>query len=500
MDPGQLRARRTLKRMGQGMVGIALLLLLAVLVNTLRKGSRQLDVKPAPKAAVDARAAATRLAAAIRARTIASPSDPRANADQFRALHEHLQRAYPKVHATLSREVIGGTSLLYTWRGSAAKGGAKPIALMAHQDVVPVAAGTRARWSAPPFGGVIKDGFVWGRGAWDNKCNLIAQLEAVEALLAKGFTPRRTIYFVFGADEEIGGLRGAAAIGKLLASRGVRLAWVLDEGLLITSGVLAGLDKPAALIGIAEKGYLSLVLRVEGKPGHSSMPPVEGSAIARLTAALARLARHPMPAKLGGVMKLTLETVAPEMAFGNRLVLSNLWMFSPLVRSMMTAKSSTNAALRTTTAMTVLRAGNKDNVVPGVAEATVNFRLLPGDTKDAVVAHVRRVVADASVKIRALPFASEPSKVSSPTSAPYKLVERTVRELFADVIVAPGLTVGATDSRHLSAIAESVLRFSPVRAKREDLPRFHGTDERISVQNLGELIQFYRRLIEQGAK
>ena len=225
------------------LLGGALLLLAAALaLNTLRQGSRQIDVAPAPPLAVDEKAVAEKLAALIRLRTVSSATDPTSNAEEFRALHEQLQQRFPNAHAAMKREVVGGLSLLYTWEGRDPK--APPILLMAHQDVVPIAPGTDARWQADPFGGLVKDGFVWGRGAWDDKGNIVAQLEAVEMLAASGFRPRQTVYLAFGADEEVGGQRGAVAIAALLKARGVRLDFVLDEGLLITEGVMPGLARP----------------------------------------------------------------------------------------------------------------------------------------------------------------------------------------------------------------------------------------------------------------
>ena len=240
--------------------------------------------RPAPEAV----AVAERLGGAIRFQTIASRDDPDANAAEFRKLHDYLQQRYPKAHAALKRELVGGYSLLYTWPGTDAA--AKPILLLAHQDVVPVSPGTESKWEVPPFSGEVKGGYIWGRGSWDDKGNLIAQMEAVEMLVASGFKPRQTIYLAFGHDEEISGLRGAVEIAKLLQSRNVKLDFVLDEGLLITEGIMPGLQKPAALIGIAEKGFLSMVLKVPATPGHSSMPPPKGeSAIAMMSAALRRL-------------------------------------------------------------------------------------------------------------------------------------------------------------------------------------------------------------------
>lgn len=474
------------------------LLVAAVAVNTLRQGSRQIDVPPAPPLAVDGQGAGERLAASLRFRTISRYDDANLNADEFRKLHAFLEQRYPKAHAALRREVVGGLSLLYTWQGTDPQ--AKPIMLMAHQDVVPVAPGTEKDWQAQPWSGELKDGFVWGRGAWDDKANLISQLEAVEMLVASGFKPRQTVYLAFGADEEVGGLRGAKEIVRLLESRNVKLDYVLDEGLLITEGVMPGLSKPAALIGIAEKGYLSVVLRVPATPGHSSMPPPKGtSAIAMMSAALRRIEDEQLPAGIRGVAKEMFETIAPEMSGFGRVALTNLWLFGPVVQGQLEKGASTNAMMRTTTALTVFNAGNKDNVLPGQAEATVNFRLLPGDTKAAVMEHVRQKAGSDRFELMALPGAAEPSPVSPTQSASYQALNRTIREVFPGTLVAPGLMIGATDSRHFTGLSDHVYRFSPVRARPEDLPRFHGTNERISTANLAELIRFYHQLLRNTA-
>ncbi|MCZ7654134.1 MAG: M20/M25/M40 family metallo-hydrolase [Rhodocyclaceae bacterium] len=254
-----------LKKIVLTFAALIVVLLLAVAFNTLRHGSRQMEVPPVKAVALDANAAAQRLSVAVRLRTVSQDGKPNAGAEEFRKLHALLEQSFPRAHAVLERERVNELSLLYTWPGS--DPAAKPIMLMAHQDVVPVAAGTEKDWQADPFGGEIRDGFVWGRGSWDDKGNLLAIMEAVELLIAEGYKPRQTIYLAFGHDEELGGERGAKAIAALLQSRGVKLDFVTDEGLLITEGVLKGLDRPVALIGTAEKGYLMLRTRRERRAG-----------------------------------------------------------------------------------------------------------------------------------------------------------------------------------------------------------------------------------------
>jgi len=481
----------------------ALLVLAAIVVlagvlafNAFTVSSRQLQVTAIPRVAVDEAAAANRLAEAIRFQTISSAANPEQSADALRAMQAHLAASFPAFHAAAKRETVGGHSLLYTWQGT--DPALKPVALLAHQDVVPIAPGTEKDWQHPPFAGVVADGFVWGRGSWDDKGNLYSILEAAERLAQQGFRPRRTIYFAFGHDEEVAGQRGATAIAALLASRHVRLDFVLDEGLLITERILKGLDRPLALIGVAEKGYATLTLTAQATPGHSSMPPHD-TAIGLLSAALVQLETHRLPMRINSTVAAMLATVAPEMRGMDRVVLSNLWLLKPLLLHEFEKNGPSEANVRTTTALTIFKAGEQDNVLPGNAEATVNFRLLPGDTQASVTEHVRRTIDNERIAIAPFPGNTDPPPVTAADGPSYTALNRTIREVFPDVLVAPGLMVAATDSRHYAGIADNIFRFSPVRATSEDLKRFHGTNERLSVANYGDMIRFYRRLIENTA-
>ena len=489
-----------IKRIFLGLLTLLVLLAAGLTVNTLRQGSRQVQVPALAPLAIDNAALAEAMAAAVRAKTVTGLLDPTGVAAEYDALHAHLKARYPRVHATLQRELVGGHSLLFTWRG--AEPAAKPIALLAHQDVVPVAPGTEALWQKPPFAGLVEGGYVWGRGTLDNKSNLISQLEAVELLIKAGFKPRRTVYLVFGHDEEVGGGDGAVAIVALLKQRGVQLDFVLDEGLAVTEGILPGVKAPLALIGLAEKGALSLRLVAKAAPGHSSMPPAAAgaSAIGMLSAALVRLDNHPVPGGIRGVAGEMFAVVAPELPFSQRLPLSNLWLFRPVVEAMLGKGAATNAMIRSTTAMTLLTAGNKFNVLPGQAEAVINFRLLPGDTAASVTAHVRQAIADERIEIKPLDRPFEPSRISSASAPAFGLVERTVREVFPDAMVAPGLVLAATDARHFEAIADQVYRFMPIRFTSPDLARVHGTDERIAIAQLADMVRFYHRLLSQAAR
>lgn len=363
-----------------------LLLLTAILLfNTFRFRSRQVSVEPAHLVTINEKVAAERLAQALCFQTISSPEH--SHSAEFSRLHQYLSQAFPQCHATLERETVGEYSLLYTWKGNDA--GLKPLLLLAHLDVVPVEPATEKGWHAPPFEGRIADGYIWGRGALDDKASVVAILEAVEMLLNENFQLRRTIYLAFGHDEEVGGLNGAACIAALLQSRGVEPDLVLDEGGGMVDGGPLSLPGRVATIGIAEKGFVSLELSAESEGGHSSMPPPH-TAIGVLSAAITRLEAEQMPGNMDGVMRQMFEHLGPEMPFARRLVMANLWLFRPLVERQLARRPAANALLRTTTAATLIEGGVKDNILPARARAVVNFRIRPGDTIASVTDHVRR--------------------------------------------------------------------------------------------------------------
>ncbi|MCY1046853.1 M20 family peptidase [Corallococcus sp. bb12-1] len=482
-----------MKRVLLALLVLLLLLVGALVVRTLRFGSRQVTAEPAEPFSVDATGAAGRLAQALRHPTIAASDGTGAQDAAFQALHAQLVAAFPLVHAQLGHEAVGTHAHLYTWKGAEPE--LHPVLLMGHLDVVPAEA--EATWSHPPFGGVVADGYIQGRGALDDKGSVLAILEAVEGLLAQGHRPRRTVLLAFGADEEIGGRDGAARVAALLRERGVRLESVLDEGGPIGVGLVPGVDAPVALVGVAEKGSGRVELRVSSSGGHASMPPPQTAANI-LARALVRLEEHPFKPGLRGGTRALFEHVGPEMGFGMRLLFANTWLFAPLIERQMAGAPSTNASIRTTLAATMLEGSPKPNVLPAQARAVLNVRPLPGDSLEAVRAHVRDVVDDARVEL--LVEGDEASPVSSLDTEGWRQLQRSIRQVFPDVLVAPFLTVAATDARHFHPLSDSVYRFMPVRMTREDLGRMHGRDERLSVAAHAAAIRFYAQYLRNTTR
>ncbi|MGH7169163.1 MAG: M20 family peptidase [Gemmataceae bacterium] len=446
---------------------------------------------------IDENAAAQRLAGAVRIPTVSYEDRSLIDPAQLDAFATYLQQTFPRVTASLTREVVNGHSLLYTWPGSDPS--AQPILLLAHMDVVPVEPGSEPQWTHAPFSGDIADGYVWGRGTLDDKDSLMAWMESAEHLLAEGFKPRRTIYFAFGDDEEIGGAEGAKQIAALLRSRGVVAEFSLDEGGAITEGIIQGAKRPVATIMSAEKGYLSLRLTAHAPGGHSSMPSPE-TAIGRLARAVAHLQNRPMPAHMVRPVKDMLDRLAPDMPLLDRIILANRWLLRPLILAEMTRTPASNALVRTTSAPTILRAGMKDNVLPTQAYAVVNFRLLPHDTIADVERHVRLAMADDGIAItQEGDFAAEASPVSDTHSAAFSVIAQTVHDIFPQALVTTGIVTGATDTRNYAGLFVNRYNFSPSVFGPQDLARVHGANERIGVADYANMIRFGMRLLHNAA-
>jgi len=434
-----------------------------------------------------------RLAAALRIPTVSPQRPEDFDPAPFLAFHRYLEATYPQAHRVLEREVVADYSLLYTWRGS--DPALAPVLLTAHIDVVPIVESSRERWEHPPFAGDVADGFVWGRGALDDKGSLISIFEAVEALASSGFVPRRGVLLAFGHDEELGGEAGAAAITALLAKRGVRAWFSLDEGMAILQGI-GGIERPVAVVGIAEKGFLTIEVTARAPGGHSSLPPRE-TAIGRLARAIVALEDNPMPAHLDGVAGDMLRALAPSLSGVRAFALRNLWLTGPLVERDLAASPPTNALLRTTTAVTMVRGGVKSNVLPSSATATVNFRVHPADRVDGIVERVGELLADLDVDVRIVD-AREASDVADTGSDSFALLRDTVATVYPGVPTVPGLVLGGTDTRHYGEVAENGYRFAPFRMPAEDAARIHGIGERIAVDAYLAMPPFYEQLLRKS--
>jgi len=430
---------------------------------------------------------------AIQIATISKDYPAPVTPEPFLAFHQLLADSFPAVHEFAQRTTVNDYSLVYKFEGT--QKDLKPVLFMGHMDVVPVDDETLGKWSHPPFAGNIADDQIWGRGAIDDKSTVMALMEAMELSLKNGKRPKRTVYFAFGHDEEIGGSQGARKVAEYFEQKGVSFEFVLDEGGLILDGVIETVDQPVAIIGIAEKGYVNIRLIAERPGGHSSMPP-ENTGPGILAQAIVKLEENKFPATLE-YTNIMFDAIGKFANYPARFAMANQWLTAPLVKRSMLAKQNTAAGLRTTTAATMLKGSSKSNILPTKATAVVNFRILPGETWETVLEHVKSTVDDPRISYEVF-MNSNPSSISSTESLGFQLIEQTIREFADDALVAPYLVMGGTDSRYFYPLTDSVYRFLMIRLDPSTMGIVHGIDERISVDNYVMGIQYFYELLRKS--
>jgi carboxypeptidase PM20D1 len=473
------------------LLGVLFLLLIVVLVFNTVKDNKQLPKYTVEGKPAENDSAALHLSQAIQIQTISFGDTLAIDTAEFIKFRSFLENTYPNVHSKLERKIFNQFSYVYKWTGKDTT--ARPYVLMGHMDVVPVEAVAESKWSVPSFSGAIKNDTIWGRGAVDDKVAVIAILESVEQLLKQNFTPNRTIYLCFGHDEEISGKRGAKVMSAWLKEQGIKPALVLDEGGQIDTKHFQQLKRPFAVIGTSEKGYANFDLSVEIPGGHSSMPANE-TAIDVLNKAIANIRAHSMEPAITPTMQELLNRTKTAESFSKRMVLSNLWLFQGLMIGQLEKTKETNAMVHTTLVPTILNSGIKDNVIPTVAKATFNSRILPGQTSEDVLKFITKAVNDNRVVIKKQTISlMEPSAITSSENSEFKKVEQIIYHSVPDVIVSPFLMIGATDSRYFRGFSDAVLNFSAV----QDVKGFHGIDERIGKSDLNRMIFFYNQLLSK---
>jgi len=434
------------------------------------------------------------LSDAIRCKTVSNSDETLVDWDEFYKLHRLFEERYPLLHKKLSKRTVGKAGLIYTWAGSDPT--LKPIALIGHQDVVPVQEEKVSEWTHPPFEGEKADGYIWGRGATDMKNHVVGILESVETLLEEGFVPKRTVLICLGYNEELLDTIDASApmLSKALEDDGIMLESVLDEG-----GAILDLDVPHLIkgkiagVGIAEKGYCDFEISVDAKGGHSSTPP-RHSAVGELSKAILDLENHQFPAKITQEMKMIVDTVARNTTLPARLIGCNMFAVLPLLKPALAQIPPVASVMRTTTAVTMTNGSPQANVLPQKATATVNFRILPGNTIADVENHIRRVIKNKNVNIRLL-GGNEPSVVSPIDTPTMKAISQICCGLFDVSIPAPFVVMGATDARHYQNVTNQIYRFSPFVMPPDILMLAHGTDERVPIYSLKNGIVFFKRYI-----
>ncbi|WP_080146004.1 M20 family peptidase [Marinilactibacillus piezotolerans] len=429
---------------------------------------------------------------ALKIKTVSYEQKEQIQYHEFDRFLGFLERAYPHVHKNLSLEKINEYALVYKWKGTDSK--SLPIGLISHYDVVPVPEETIKNWTKDPFSGAVHENIIWGRGTLDDKIGVIGILEAAEALLKKGFQPTRDLYLMFGFDEEIGGELGAKSIVEILKKRNIQFDFVLDEGGAIIDGMLPGVDKPVGVIGVSEKGIATVELSLEGSGGHASQPKNQTN-IGRISKAIAALEKRQFPARLQEPTTSLLEYAAPEMTGIMKYIVANQKLFKPILEKTLVKNPTMAALLRTTIAPTVFLSGEKINVLPESATATINLRLMPGDSLEYVRQFIEETIQDEEIQVTI--SGSEATKVSDVTGWQFEAIQQATKNIYPETIVTPYLMFAGSDARYYDQIADYTFRFLPAHITSKDLNRIHGTNEQISVENYHNVVYFYLELMNR---
>ncbi|MDL2323588.1 M20/M25/M40 family metallo-hydrolase [Ruminococcaceae bacterium OttesenSCG-928-A16] len=467
------------------LLGVVALLLLAACINTLRIKNKTPLGSALPVNEELAMKYAKDLGRMLQCETVNDPgADPAKTSAEFAGMRRVLAELFPLSHQTLHTVEGLGDALLMRWQGKDPKRGA--IVLMAHSDVVPAT----GEWKYPPFSGEVAEGCVWGRGAVDTKGSLCAIFEAVETLLAEGFTPPCDVYISSSNNEETMG-DGAPKALAWLQEQGVSIDVVSDEGGAILQAPLPGLTGSFAMLGIVEKGFANLRFTAKSTGGHASMPP-KGSPIVRLAAFVNRVEKKsPFKKEISKPVRDMFRELAPYMRFGMRLVLGNIWLFGPLLKVVLPKVSAqAGAMLQTTCAFTMASGSEAANVMPETASVTANLRFIMHQPGAESIAVIKALAAEYGLETEVL-YSHDCSPYVDIASSKYQYMMDCVKKAFPDVGVAPYIMLGGTDARHFAHVCPCTVRFAPLKMNKQQLGSMHGLDENVDIDALAGGVGFY---------
>lgn len=468
---------------------ILLIALIAVMVfNAVRFKAADNGPRTVEDVKVNGDRAQQNLSALIKFETVSNADYDKTDKAVFAAYRAKLKELYPNVTAASEYKELGNTAMLFKIKGKSSE---NPSVLMSHYDVVPV---EEDRWQHPPFCGEIIDGVLWGRGAIDTKITMVGIMEALEDLLADGFMPENDLYLSFGGDEEVGGI-SAPAVVDYMEANGIKPALVLDEGGAVVDGVFPGVNKPIAVIGIGEKGIAQVEFTATSSGGHSSTPPVH-TAVGKLAKTIVNLENKPFKAQVTEPVAGLFRKVGPHSPFALRMVFGNMWLFKGLLgRLASVLGGEINAMMRTTVAATMAQGSKQHNVLPNVATANVNVRLLNNVNQQQAQAHFDSVCSK-DVTCRFISY-QDASPYASTESQAWHKVEKAVGDTWRDAIVSPYLMLAGSDSRRFSRICRDVYKFSAMALSKEERGLIHNDNERIAVEKIDQCVEFFHRLIVQ---
>lgn len=473
---------------GYIILGIIVVFLVIIVERTLLFVPEKKEKQETEDITLDRDKVVRDMVAMIRCKTVSNRDESLVEWEEFEKFEAEIRMRFPKLFETAKFEKIGKTGLLFTLKGQSS---AAPSVCMAHYDVVPI---EEEGWSKPAFEGIIEDDVIWGRGTLDTKGTLCAILEAVEKLLNEGYEPKNDLYLAFSGEEEIDG-DSCKGIVAHLEKKGVKPAIVLDEGGAVVEKVFPGVDKECALIGIAEKGSVSVDFSLESNGGHASTPPVR-TVLGQLSRAVIAIEKHPFKRQMTKPVREMFDILGRESNFLYRMIFANLWCFAPVLDLYCRISGGEiNALMRTTVAVTKMEGSKAYNVMPPKGSMGLNMRLLGDDTIESAMAHLNKVIRNDKIKATVV-SGMNPSIVSDTNCMEYTRLKAAISMTWPDAIVSPYLMMACSDSRHYCRITDRVYRFSAMKLSKEERGMIHGNDERIPIVTLIKTVEFYVRFLK----
>lgn len=459
-----------------------------------------------------------RLAGGIRIPTISNVNYEDTNFKPFDDFKVYLTEQYPEIYKIMDTMTINKYGLVFRWKGK--NPNAKPILFLSHYDVVPVSGydpdmetqdaitfnmndkplspidSIQTQWDHSPFSGAVVDGRIYGRGTLDMKGMLFSILEASDNLIGEGFTPQQDIWFAFGQDEEVSGRQGALKIAEYFKEQGLHFAAVYDEGGFIVAprSAIETLDRPLALVGTGEKGFLTVKISVKGVGGHSSMPPLKSSLV-YAAEIIEKLNSDQMAPMIISPIESFLQNVGDEMGFASKLAIANQWIMKPILLKSLSKSAASNALVRTTTAITMAKGSDAPNVITTLSEVTVNFRILPGNTVDEVVDHVTKICEGYDTQIDVI-SSREASAISPDNTRGFEMIDESLAQLYPEAIVTPYITIGGTDAYKYQLVSDNIYRLMPVYINKYEQSLLHSENEHLSLENYGKMIWFFQNIMK----
>lgn len=501
--------------------GIAILLLVIVLIKTLIYPFKKVNINTSRGwKMIKDDSAIQRLSGGLKIPSVSSGEMGEFNYSTFDTIKAYLKASYPLVYKNTEFTEVNTYGLVFRLKGS--NPSLDPILFLSHTDVVPpgeadikdksenifrpddqplpLVSEVAEDWDFGPFSGAVANGRIYGRGAIDMKGMLFSLMESLNNLIRSRHVPQRDIYLAFGFDEEVGGQQGAAKIAGYFKSKNIKFDAVYDEGgLILEKGSVAGINSDVAVIGCAEKGFLSVKIKVKGLGGHASMPPME-SAIGKAAVIMQRLEQDQMKPMITPLINEFFTNIGGSMSFVNRMGISNQWLLKPLLLSQLAKNNSTNALVRTTTALTMMKESDAPNVLSPEVEFVVNFRLLPGNTVNDVKKHIAEATKGFKVEIEDIDQVKEASAVSPTHTKAFRLIESAIKEIHPTAIVTPYLTVGATDAYKYQIVSKNIYRFMPIKINDAEKQSIHSTNEYLSIENYMKMIHYFEFMMKNYDK